>query len=231
VNGGEGLADSANVGKFETGWDAANWSTDIPNGAGSANTWNTTLACVENYAAWTPLAGAQENLPIGCVDWYQAYAFCIWDGGFLPSEAEWEYAAAGGRQQRLYPWGTMGPGDDNTYAIYNCLYPIDVACINNCCSGVQNLAPVGTPALGAGLWGQLDLAGEVFEWNLDWYLAYAPCADCANLTAPDTPTPGPLRVIRGGNFMNAGQLSPPDRDSALPAAHHSIFGVRCARTP
>src|SRR5580693_3178198 len=41
-----------------------------------------------NYSTWTEAAGTQENLPINCVNWYEAYAFCIWDGGgFLPSEA------------------------------------------------------------------------------------------------------------------------------------------------
>jgi formylglycine-generating enzyme required for sulfatase activity len=113
------------------------------------------------------------------VNWFEAYAFCIWDGGFLPSEAEWEYAAAGGSQQREYPWGSTDPGMGNEYAIYNNYYP----------SGV---APVGTTTLGAGLWGQLDLLGEVHEWNLDWYATYDdPCVDCADLAAASD------RVTRG----------------------------------
>jgi formylglycine-generating enzyme required for sulfatase activity len=37
----------------------------------------------------TSSAGSKENLPINCVNWWESYAFCIWDGGFLPSEAEW----------------------------------------------------------------------------------------------------------------------------------------------
>lgn len=56
-------------------------------------------------ATWTDNPGAQENFPMACVEWPTAYAFCLWDGGRLPTEAEWEFAAAGGDQNRLYPWG------------------------------------------------------------------------------------------------------------------------------
>ena len=72
---------------YETGWQSSDDSNIDPTDAN--------LLCAAT-ATWTHTAGAQENLPIDCVNWYEAYAFCIWDGGFLPSEAEWEYAAAGG---------------------------------------------------------------------------------------------------------------------------------------
>src|SRR5580658_5584959 len=116
LNGGAGLANSGAPGTYETGWVAPDDVNVAPTDV------NLTATC-EPYATWTPTAAGKENLPIICVDWFEAYAFCIWDGGFLPSEAEWEYAAAGGRQQRLYPWGAASPGTDNQHAIYGCFYP------------------------------------------------------------------------------------------------------------
>ncbi len=104
LNGGLGLvnagATSADGGvEYETGWDAVNWNNT---GDVDPTTANLTSGCGgDAYATWTDTPGSQENLPISCVTWYEAYAFCIWDGGFLPSAAEWEYAAAGGDQQLL----------------------------------------------------------------------------------------------------------------------------------
>jgi formylglycine-generating enzyme len=213
LNAGSGL--NATGGGYEPGWLA----TDDVNIAPT----DTNLACGAPYATWTNTAGTQENLPINCVNWYEAYAFCIWDGGFLPSEAEWEYAAAGGSQQREYPWGSTDPGTSNEYAIYDCDYPNG----SGTCTGVANIAPVGTATLGAGLWGQLDLAGELLEWNLDWYNTYVdPCTDCADTTvAPST------RVVRGGDFLVASDLLPPVRSFGPPSLRNSYYGARCSRTP
>jgi formylglycine-generating enzyme required for sulfatase activity len=182
------------------------------------------LTC-DSYATWTASAGSQENLPINCVNWYEAYAFCIWDGGFLPSEAEWEYAAAGGDQQREYPWGSADPGTGSQYAIYDCDYP---AAARGTCSGRVNIAPVGTARIGAGLWGHFDLAGNVFEWNLDVSAPYVdPCTDCAYLAATS------YRVIRGGSSSDpSSDLLPPYRNYGdSPAGRNGSYGVRCARVP
>jgi len=105
LNGGMGLSNSTNPGGYETGWNATDWNSYIATGGAAASTWDTSLA----YGTWTASPGTQENLPIFAT-WYAAYAFCIWDGGFLPSEDEWVYAAAGGSQQRYYPpLGRMAP--------------------------------------------------------------------------------------------------------------------------
>lgn len=66
----------------------------------------------------TATPGANENRPITNVTWFMAFAFCAWDGGRLPTNAEWNYAAAGGSEQRLYPW--TGTTIDESYASYDC---------------------------------------------------------------------------------------------------------------
>src|SRR5262249_30126111 len=136
-----------------------------------------------------------EMHPINCVNWYRAYAFCIWDGGFLPSEAEWNYAAAGGSEQRRYPWGNVDPGANADRAIYDCYYGSSPP--QNRCTGHQNIAPVGLTSAGRSVWGQWDLAGNMFEWTLDWNADYVdPCVDCAAVIGSGTP------VVRGGGFFD-----------------------------
>jgi formylglycine-generating enzyme required for sulfatase activity len=209
LNGGKGLANSASAGMYETGW----VTTDDGNISPTA----THLACSLSQSTWTASASSQDTMPINCVSWYEAYAFCIWDGGFLPSEAEWEYAAAGGSQQLEYPWGATDPGAAIQYAVYAGSTP----------SGIE---PVGTATLGAGAWGQLDLAGNLEEWALDSFAnGYVdPCTDCASLTATALG-----RLNRGGWFSSPESYLLPAYREGLPPAQRSIStgGMRCARTP
>jgi len=228
VNNGRGLENSGSPGTYEMGWDATDWNSTT-----YLDPTDTNLACGSPYTTWTDTtAGGHENLPITCVNWYEAYAFCIWDGGFLPSEAEWEYAAAGGKQERQYPWGSTGPGTTNQYAVYgdgngSCYYPSRSLAA---CTGAENIAPVGTAALGAGLWGQLDMVGEVAVWNLDWFVYpyLDPCVDCAYLTVAS------YRVIRGGDFKTGPSfLLPPKQlgNFGVPLNGGLGIGFRCGRTP
>jgi sulfatase modifying factor 1 len=231
LNGGLGLVDvgaAADAGTaYEPGWDATNWNPYIA--PSSAN-----LACggSNGPSTWTSLPGSQENLPINCVNWYQAYAFCIWDGGFLASEAEWEYVAAGGDKQLEYPWGSSPPGTASQYAIYGSYYPSG----SGSYTGIANVAPVGTATAGAASWGQLDMAGEFWQWNLDWATAayVNPCVDCAAATGGGAYGRG----NRGGTFasLSAGPtqplLQPNYGGGNLPASPQYLAGAfRCARTP
>jgi len=210
---GGGLA--ATAGGVETGW-STSFATNVRPTTSSLTGGS---YCDGTYATWTASAtGGRENFPINCVNWYEAYAFCIWDAGFLPSEAEWEYAAAGGSEQRQYPWGTTAPGTMNQYAIYGAYYT----------ANATGLAPVGTAAMGAGKWGQLDLAGEIWEWNLDWKNTYvSPCTDCVSLTAAS------YRIVRGDNYGGSvNNLVPTVRGGDIaPEGRDSNFGFRCARAP
>jgi formylglycine-generating enzyme len=218
------IADDAGT-IYESGWNSSDDELIAPT--------NINLICgpQPEYATWTSSLGDNETRPINCVNWYEAYAFCIWDGGFLPTEAEWEYAAAGGALQREYPWGATAPGTSNQYAIFgngagNCDYPTE-----GLCTGVVNIAPVGTATLGAGLWGQLDLVGNVAVWALDEFAAgYGdPCIDCALLPLTGPPSERAFRSEYYGT--TASNLLVWDRYGDGPTDRGRGLGFRCARTP
>jgi sulfatase modifying factor 1 len=196
----------------DPGWESA-WDSSLPP---TAEGLRAALACAER-ASWSDSPGNAETLPINCLSWYEAYAFCIWDGGRLPTEAEWNYAAAGGAEERPYPWSSSASDEsiDGTYATY-------------CSSSPCVMRPVGNRSpKGDGRWGQADLAGGVREWVQDYYLTYSSeCFDCAALSG------GGARVRRGGSYAD----SPPFlltayRESATPADRNEKVGVRCARSP
>jgi formylglycine-generating enzyme required for sulfatase activity len=192
------------------GWDAS-WNTDL---ATDSSALVAALKCDASFQTWTDAPGGNEELPINCITWYEAFAFCVWDGGFLPTEAEWNFAAAGGDEQRVYPWSSP-PNDttlDCTYANYSG------------CAGAPRR--VGAYPQGAGRWKQADLAGNVWEWALDWYRdPYSnPCTDCANMSAATK------RANRGGSFGFASlYLRTGIRGFEAPTPPHASIGVRCAR--
>lgn len=230
LNGGLGLV---NVGSdagltYEPGWASSDDGNVAPTDASKAsNGLNSNLvSCAIGTASSGSSSASSSNdaLPITSVNWWEAYAFCIWDGGFLPSESEWEYAAAGGNDQREYPWGAADPGTSNQYAIYACYYSV-VSPNADPCPG--NIAPVGASPLGAGRWGQLDLVGNVPQWCADSPAPYVnPCSDCGNFTVI------PLKVLRGGVFGEGpAALLPPLRLAHDPAIRDCYDGFRCARIP
>ena len=207
-----------------SGWDPTwNTSLDATDAAMTA-----ALKCDANQT-WTDSAGAGENRPITCMNWYEAMAFCAWDGGFLPTEAEWNYAASGGTDQRAYPWSNPAGSLtlDATYASYydgtTCTGDTMVAG----CSALD-LVAVGTHAAGDGKFGQSDLAGNAWQLLYDVYaFNYSnPCNDCANLT-------GTGRVLRGGYYLDVSvAIRTSNREPTnTDLERDGIVGFRCARTP
>jgi formylglycine-generating enzyme required for sulfatase activity len=228
LNGGRGLANSDSLvdrdaGAYEYGWDAVGWNQYVPVGPTAQQAWVTNLM----GGTWTSTSGPNERLPITHLSWYAAYAFCIWDGGFLPSQAEWEYVAAGGNEEREYPWGVGAPGTSNQYAVYGCYYPSG----SPDCAGAR-AAPVGVPVLGAARWGQLDVAGNASEWVLDLYdysgTAFpSTCNDCAFVTGITF-----ARFCGASWFSAPGELSPTYSSYELHRFETSNDrGARCARPP
>jgi formylglycine-generating enzyme required for sulfatase activity len=208
------------------GWNAA-WDAELPaNGAGLTGS-SGPVPCDGTLQTWTVSPGGNESRPINCVSWYVANAFCIWDRGRLPTEAEWNYAAAGGDHQRVYPWSSPPSAtvvEERHASFYMDSY---LQCrgdyVNGCT--VADMIPVGTRFDGDAEFGHADMAGNVYEWVQDGFAAYAnPCADCANLTA------GPDRTIRGGSYSNFYALLRTDfRLNWPPELPSSGVGIRCAR--
>jgi sulfatase modifying factor 1 len=230
---GGGLNGGGDGGAYETGWDPS-WDGMFPN---TVALWTTNLYCSDSPSgtnSWEPEGQTTDptDIPMNCVTWYEAYAFCIWDGGFLPSEAEWNYAAAGGNDQRLYPWGSTDPGAKSQYAIWACFYPPSGG---TPCQGGEsntsfaNIAPVGYAAKGVGRYGQSDLAGNVAEWTLDSYDSTYP-TPCHNCTALPEDA-GAQRVYRGGSFDSFEEvfLYTSTRIPVDPANRSEEVGFRCAR--
>jgi formylglycine-generating enzyme required for sulfatase activity len=166
---------------------------------------------------------------MNCVAWHVAFAFCAWDGGRLPTEAEWAYAAAGGSEQRVYPWSS--PPNSTLVDESDASYFVDATreCAGDGVSGcsLDDLLYVGTKPSGRARWGQLDLGGNVWEWTLDAYVApYAAtsCVDCATLAG------GTTRVVRGGSFdYPATSMASSFRGQDEPVYWSHDIGVRCAR--
>jgi formylglycine-generating enzyme required for sulfatase activity len=212
---GKGLSLPSN--QFEAGWDSA-WNPELA--LADLAAWTTELSCHPVLATWTSTAGANESRPVNCANWQQAYAFCIWDGGFLPSETEWNFAAAGGAEQRLYPWGASAPASDSSLAVHNCSYNG-----SSSCGGVGVIAPVGSVPAGNARWGHTDLAGNVAEWTIDGG-GPTPCVDCAGASSGGV-------TVRGGYFgsTKASDLATTTAVSGARDLNNPSIGFRCARMP
>jgi serine/threonine-protein kinase len=158
--------------------------------------------------------GYSENYrhPMIHISWYQARDYCQWVGGDLPTEAQWEKAARG-VDGLIYPWGNTNP--DTTKANFN-----------------NNIGdPVGTGYYrqGDSPYGALDMAGNVWEWVLDWYGPY----DAADTNNPLGPMTGEFKVFRGGSWKDdAWDIRTTSRYAIDPSStEYNTLGFRCVILP
>lgn len=181
---------------------------------------------------WSATSGTRERHPVNCVDWFSAQAFCVWDGGRmpsdpltgrLPSEAEWEFAARG-TDDRPYPWGNNPPEMRG--------------CWNRSFSDPPATCLVDDPRFSSGVspFGIWQMLGNTAEWAADNYAPYnADCWSNFNFTGRN-----PLcvrgvndaRTIRGTTFdaPTAESTHAAFRWNLVPIVRFETIGFRCVRT-
>jgi formylglycine-generating enzyme required for sulfatase activity len=240
LNSGAGLVAQGMPGTYEAGWSAG----DNANLATTLSGWTANLTPpTVNSPTWTASPTSNDNLPIAGVTWYETYAFCIWDGGFLPSDLEWLFAASGGGDgssgQRVYPWSV--PPDNSSQA--DCTHANFNNNLDPACPNPPTILAVGLHPSGNGRWGQSDLGGNVWQRVLDYATGYGvPCTDCSNLLCPQGGCVG--RLVRGGALFSTARdlqpgapgnellgVTPDQRSYSQFGANAAELGIRCARVP
>ena len=181
----------------------------------------------------------REGYPLNCISWFNARAFCQFYGGELPTEAEWEHAAAAAARdgETAYPWGSQAPTCDRAvYARSNVeATPVGSAECVALGFGPQPLVPFDPQQPSAGDVGPslvIGLGGSLSEWVLDSARSYA--SACWLVAPPLSPLcweEAPVRrSVRGGNWAQPpGLLLAAARDESRTDLVTSLVGFRCVR--
>ncbi|MCI3273758.1 formylglycine-generating enzyme family protein [Streptomyces cylindrosporus] len=187
--------------------------------------------CGVGGAAWNRPEGPGSTVedradhPVVHVSWHDAAAYARWSGKRLPTEAEWEYAARGGLEQKRYPWGDeLNPSGEYRCNIFRGTFPAK----NTAADGYRGTAPVD--AFEPNGYGLYNVSGNVWEWCADWW---STDHDGPATTNPTGPADGTARVIRGGSHMchrsYCNRYRVAARSANTPDSSSGHTGFRCVR--
>jgi len=178
----------------------------------------------------------KDDHPVVHIAYEDAAAYANWAGKQLPTEAQWEYAARGGRFNTIFTWGNQySPKQANTW---QGKFPF----FNQQQDGFVGIAPVGSfPPNGFGLF---DMTGNVWEWTADWFRidrrgmehSFNPAGPSrAESYDPKKPGEGAMHVIKGGSYLCAknycSRYRPVARESQAPDTGTSHIGFRLVLDP
>ena len=191
---------------------------------------NTPWWCKVPGAKWNqpegPESGVEDRLnhPVVHVSWNDAAAYAAWASKALPTEAQWEYAARGGLEQKLYPWGDeLTPEGKHRCNIWQGQFPIK----DTAEDGFAGTCPVDAfPPNGYGLY---SATGNVWEWCADWFHTDFSLEPVRH--DPMGLSTGQAKVMKGGSFLchasYCNRYRVAARTSNTPDSSASNIGFRC----